>query len=188
MLKLNTYTAPREPPEVPAVQPGALLPISEGVSTLLHQPTLSLLSDDISELRDQINAITKDLWGDRILVLSQERPLLDMYKPVRTQDEFRARVQSLGIIVKDLNKRILGTVAGVVETESVGGIVLFEQALEKAMSVEEANSACSVLKNINALRQGYPTHGDNVGQFLEAHRFFKLPYPVKDYGAKPARG
>ena len=180
-LKLNTYTAPREPPQGPVVQPGTLLPIGEIQSAPLRRTALSLLSEDISELRDQINAIAKDIWGERILLLAQERPLLDMYKPVRNADEFRARVQSLGIIVKDLNKPVLGKVAGISDLAETGAIVLLQQALAKVMSVEETDTACAVLKNINTLRQGYPTHGDNAKQFLEAHRFFKLPYPVQDY-------
>jgi hypothetical protein len=180
-IKLNTFTAPKEPPQSPVVQPGALFPIGEAQATPSRQPGLSLLSDDISELRDQINAIAKDLWGDRIFLLSQERPLLDMYKPVRGPDEFRVRIQSLGIIVKDVNKSVLAKVSGESNPETVGGIVLLQRAMESVVVADEANTICSVLKNINAIRQGYPTHGDNAKQFLEAHRFFKLPYPIQDY-------
>lgn len=180
-IKLNTYTAPKEPPHGPLVQPGALFPIPEVQATPSRQPGLSILSDDISELRDQINAIAKDLWGDRIFLLSQERPLLDMYKPVCGADDFRARIQSLGIIVKDVSKPVLAKASGVSNSEDVGGIILLQRALESVGTADEANSICSVLKSINAIRQGYPTHGDNAKQFLEAHRFFKLPYPIQDY-------
>lgn len=182
-IKLNTYTAPKEPPEGPMVQPGALLPIPEPQPTPSRQLGLSILSDDISELRDQINAIGKDLWGDRIFLLSQERPILDMYKPVHGADEFRVRIQSLGIIVTDVNKPVLAKVSGVSNPEEVGGIILLQRALESVVAADEANSICSVLKSINAIRQGYPTHGDNAKQYLQAHRFFKLPYPIEDYEA-----
>ncbi len=180
LLRLNTYTAPKYPPTAPVVQPGALLPVPEPKPT--PEPrTFSLLSEDISELRDQVNAIAKDIWGDRIFLLSQERPLLDMYKSVRSVDEFRARVQSLGIIVKDVNKPILAKVAGVADPESTGEIVLLQKALETVLSDDKAEQICAVLKHVNNLRQGYPTHGDNAKRFLEAHRFFRLPYPVTDY-------
>jgi hypothetical protein len=104
-----------------------------------------------------------------------------MYKPVPGPDEFRVRIQSLGIIVKDVNKSALAKVSGEPNPEAVGGIVLLQRALESVVVADEANTICSVLKNINAIRQVYPTHGDNAKQFLEAHRFFKLPYPIQDY-------
>lgn len=38
-----------------------------------------------------------------------------------------------------------------------------------------------VLKHLNRLRQGYPVHGDRADSVLEAHEFFRLPYPVEDW-------
>jgi hypothetical protein len=105
-LYLNTYTAPKVPPESPIVEPGTVLPV-RAAATASPPSGLSFLSDDISELRDQINALAKNLWGGRLLLLSQERPLFDMYKPAQSADDLRARVQSLGIIAKDLDKELL---------------------------------------------------------------------------------
>ena len=48
---------------------------------------------------------------------------------------------------------------------------------------DDAAAICDTLKNINNLRQGYPTHGDNLDKVLPAHRFFRLRYPVTDYEA-----
>jgi hypothetical protein len=53
----------------------------------------------------------------------------------------------------------------------------------KIATAEKATSVCGPLKNINHLRKGYPTHGDNVDQFLSAYDFFKLTYPIEDYAA-----
>jgi len=30
-------------------------------------------------------------------------------------------------------------------------------------------------------RSPYPTHGDNAKKFLDAHRYFGIPYPVNDF-------
>jgi hypothetical protein len=179
-LHLNTYTAPKVPPESPRVEPGVLIPLEE-VGSAQQPPAVSFLSDDVSELRDQINALAKDLWGERLLLLSQERPLLDMYKSARNADEFRLRVQSLGIIAKDLNRDLLRRVAGTEPAVQIGDFVLLETVLTPLASGSTAAKVCGPLKQLNNLRQGYPTHGDNAKKFLEAHRYFGLDYPVTDF-------
>jgi hypothetical protein len=79
-FKLNTYTAPKTPPaEVPPLEAGPVEPVAPA-RTQPRLASLSFLSEDISELRDQINALSKNVWGARVLLLSQERPLFDMYK------------------------------------------------------------------------------------------------------------
>lgn len=174
---LNTYTAPKEPPESPRVEPGVLIPVEESAS--MPEPiAFSFLSDDISELRDQINALSKDLWGDRLLLLSQERALFDMYKAATTADEFRLRVQSLGIIAKDLNRAMLRQVAAVAPDAQIGDFVLLGRAIQTLAKAGASDPICEPLKQLNNLRQGYPTHGDNAKMFLEAHRYFRLTYPV----------
>ena len=180
-IKLNTYSMPHEPPG---------MWLGEGTIHLLNEPELpnfgvrlSFLSDDISEVRDQINALTKSLWGDRILHLSQERSLLDMYKSAENQTEFRARIQSLGVIAKDLNRPLLAKVSKTTDYSAVGDFVLLECALATLANGTAPAAVTANLKQINSLRQGYPAHGDNADKFLQAHRHFSLPYPVKDFEA-----
>ena len=185
-LQLNTYTASREPPESPRIKPGTILPVTDAILPR-ESGSISFLSEDISELRDQINALSKVVWGGRILLLSQERPLFDMYKSANTAAEFRARVQSLGIISKDLDREVLINVIGKGDQPSVGEYLLLEEALETVTSKEVAEAICSPLKQINYLRQGYPAHGDNAKRVLDAHRFFGLSYPVSMFneGKRP---
>jgi hypothetical protein len=180
-LRLNTYTAPKEPPQSPKVEAGAVLPLSD-TQPSNKAPGFSFLSEDISEVRDQINALAKDLWGDRILLLSQERPLLDMYKNAVSAEEFRARIQSLGIIIKDLNRGVLGKIAGI-DPKDTGDFILLEKALCSVTQASEVESIGTTFKQINYLRQGYPTHGDNAEKFLIAHKHFGLPYPIADFSA-----
>jgi hypothetical protein len=179
-LLLNTYTAPKVPPESPRLEPGVLIRLDETPSA--PEPrTLSFLSEDVSELRDQINALSKDLWGGRLLLLSQERPLFDMYKAANTAEEFRARVQSLGIIAKDLDRDLLRQVACIASDVQIGDFVLLGKAIETLKGEASSDAVCAPLKQLNNLRQGYPTHGDNAKMFLEAHRYFGLPYPVTSF-------
>jgi hypothetical protein len=179
-LLLNTYTAPKVPPETPRLEPGALIPI-DAAPNEPQRRTLSFLSEDVSELRDQINALSKDLWGGRLLLLSQERPLFDMYKSANSAEEFRARVQSLGIIAKDLDRDLLRQVVGIAPDVQIGDFVLLGKAIESLEGEGSAETVCLPLKQLNNLRQGYPTHGDNAKMFLEAHRYFGLPYPVTSF-------
>jgi len=179
--KLNTYTAPKVPPTIPVSGVGAVFPIVETEHEIPLGGEMSFLSDDISEVRDQINALSNNLWGGRVLLLSQERPLFDMYKPSNTTEEFQTRIQSLGIVVKDLNKEILEKFLGNEAGESTGTIILLENSLAKLSSPGRSSNICSVFKNINYMRQGYPAHGDNAKKVLVAHRFFGLTYPIPSY-------
>lgn len=176
-VKLNTYSVPHEPPSVRAAE-GSIHPLNEPGPPKSSQP-LSFLSDDISEVRDQINALAKSLWGDRVLHLSQERPLLDMYKSAENQTEFRARIQSLGVIAKDFNRALLAKVSATTDP-GVGDFILLERALDTLGHGSGAAAVTVNLKHINSLRQGYPAHGDNADKFLQAHGHFNLPYPVAD--------
>ena len=90
-------------------------------------------------------------------------------------------MQALGIIAKDLDRNLLATISHVADPSTTGELVLLQKALETLASTTEAESICLVLKQVNNLRQGYPAHGDNAKRFLDAHRFFKLPYPVVDF-------
>ena len=61
-IKINTYTAPHSPPKVPIITPGILfeIPVTRAAETIETGTVgISFLSDDISEIRDQINAAEK---------------------------------------------------------------------------------------------------------------------------------
>lgn len=104
-IQLNTFTASKSPPSGPQAGPGALIPIPKSSASKPTQPTSSILSDDIAEIRDQINALASDLLGGRLLELPQERAILDVYKPAVTAEEFRNRVQSLAGICVAIKKK-----------------------------------------------------------------------------------
>jgi hypothetical protein len=180
-IKLNTFTAPRKPPESPIAVPGALLAIPEEPETQVKSMKFSLLSEDIAEIRDQINAISNSLLGGRLLELPQERAILDVYKPATSAEEFRSRIQSLAGICVALNKGLLGNKLAKESTESTGSITLLESYLGTCATAEKVSYVCNVLKNVNELRKGFPTHTDNTDKFLAAHDFFNISYPVENF-------
>jgi len=74
-ISLNTYTAPETPPNTPKAIAGTIIPIPEIETVEKRESPFSFLSDDISEVRDKINAISKGLLGERLLELPQERAI-----------------------------------------------------------------------------------------------------------------
>lgn len=182
-INLNTYTAPEIPPSTPKAIAGTIFPIPEQVVEKEQMVQFSFLSDDISEVRDQINALARNLLGDKLLELPQERAILDVYKPANSAEEFRNRVQSLAGISTSINKAIIGKELTKDKTSDIGSIVLLEELLTKFSNSQSASDVCGILKNINELRKGYPAHGDNTDKFLMAHDFFRIIYPIDDFPA-----
>jgi len=184
-IELNTFTAPKVPPKEPLFVPNALIPIPDLPAPPPSQPKFSIISDDIAELRDQINAISGTVLNGRLLELPQERAILDIYKPAGSPEEFRNRVQSLAGICIALNKKLLGAVLGRdnASIADTGSILLLEEYLSTIAGSQEATTICAVLKNVNELRKGFPTHGDNTDKFLAAHDFFKIPYPIENFSS-----
>lgn len=180
-IDLNTYTAPEKPPSSPKAIAGTIISVPERPVPEKTEALFSFLSNDISEVRDQINAISKGLIGDRLLELPQERAILDIYKPTHSSEEFRSRIQSLAGICTALNKKAIGKKLGKEKTSDVGSIMLLSELLEMYSTKEISNDICNVLKNVNELRKGYPAHGDNTEKFLRAHSFFKIKYPVSGF-------
>jgi hypothetical protein len=180
-INLNTYTAQKTPPAEPLLLPGALIPIGASRPTTAGTGTLSFLADDIAEIRDQINALSRDLYGDRLLLLPQERAILDVYRPTQSTEEFRNRVQSLAGICTALNKDLIGKELGLSSTTDQGSLLLLDKLVTKIGGDGETKAVTEALKNINELRKGYPAHGDNTDKFLSAHDFFSIRYPVTDF-------
>lgn len=194
-LSLTTFSAPPVPPSFRIATPGTLIPIPEPEQPIEQKQSamqISFLSDDISIIRDNINTLAKDLLGDRLLDLPQEKLLFDLYKPAQTSEEYDKRILSLGSlaiavnrdsILKSLPADKLNEIAAknnIGDPKQIAPLVLLEELLTVYSSAERAQKICSVFKRINHLRQG-PAHGDNADKVLPAHDFFKLRYPVENF-------
>lgn len=55
--------------------------------------------------------------------------------------------------------------------------------LGRFVDADRAAAVCSVFKNINELRKGYPTHVNNTDKFLPAHDFLRVSYPIDNFEA-----
>jgi hypothetical protein len=195
-IRLNTFNAPPTPPQMFKITGGALFAIPERpaeIPTTAEPLRITSLSTNISEIRDQVNAIMQYLSSEKLLDLPQERGLLDIYQNADTVELFGRRIQSLGALIVAVNKKAIAkelgdakiqaicTSVGVESLKQVGSITVLEELLTAYSDERTARSICDVFKAINALRQGYPTHGDNVDSVIKAHDFFNLGYPIEDY-------
>jgi hypothetical protein len=197
-VRLSTFSGASNPPQYNMATPGMLIPIPE--TELMAEPEISSiqitsLSDDISGIRDNINTLSIDLLGERILLLPQERALLDMYKDVRSAEEFASRIQSLAGLVVAINKSAILksfdaeqtaeilTRHGIEDQNHLGSLVLLEELLTSYSNGVSAKRITEVFKSLNHLRQGFPAHGDNSQNVLKAHDFFKVRYPIRDFAS-----
>ena len=143
--------------------------------------SISFLSEDISEIRDNINALSKVLLGDKLLLLKQERALIDMYKSATSDVEFERRITSIAGLIALVNKNLIREKLDKLSSDNTGWRRHLEELLISYSDEKTAFGICIVFKNINDLRQGYPTHGDNLENVLPAYRFFGISYPIDNY-------
>jgi hypothetical protein len=136
------------------------------------------LASSIIDARDNINAIFKQKYKENLLLLDQERNLLEFFRPANSKEEFSYRLAALGNIVGNLNIEIMRKVTDVNDS-SVKSVSLLDALLKSLTRKEE--DLIKVFRNLNRIRQGYPVHGNYVEGVLEAHSFFKLKYPVESF-------
>ncbi|MGZ4054949.1 MAG: hypothetical protein ACXVPU_07335 [Bacteroidia bacterium] len=131
----------------------------------------------IIEVRDNINAIFHSAHKEKLLILVQERNLLDFFKSANSVEEFSHRIASLGHIAPNLNANILQSILNEKDTQ-IKSIGLLEKYLE---SIGKQNKdIILVLRNINRVRQSYPVHSDLAGT-ADTLAYFNIGYPIKDY-------
>jgi len=139
---------------------------------------LDKLSNDIIETRDFINAISKDKFGDRLLIIVNERDFLQLSREAKSEEEFWSRINSLANLVTKLNEDVLAKL--VLQSESVkGSINLLEAYLKTLPTYNE--TPIRIFRAINKLRQAYPIHTDTVDGLQNALKLLGLTYPIENY-------
>lgn len=147
---------------------------------LMTEEDETKLASSIISTRDNINAIFKDKFGEKLLLIDQERSLLELFRSANTEEEFSYRVAALGKLITNMNLDILRK-----ETQTTNKEIKSIELLNKFLRIQsdkvEDLVLVKVLKNLNKLRQGYPVHGDNIGGLIEAHTSLDLDYPLKNF-------
>lgn len=177
---LLTSNAPNTPPCNPnnLIEPqNAEYEIEVGHNLLNEEIKENKLAAAIIETRDRINVIFHSKHGVSLLLLNEERNLLDFFKSATTEEEFSHRLASLGEVSRLMNADILREITGESD-KAILSVSLLDKFLKK---INKPNKTIiDNLKNIGRVRQGYPMHTDRAG-VVQAYNFFGLQYPVEDF-------
>ena len=135
------------------------------------------LTASIITARDNINDIFYKKHKTKLLLLNEERNLLDFFQNANTVEEFSHRVASLGQVSQHLNIEILRSI-----TKETNKEIKSIQLLDKFLTSlgKQSKEISETLKNLNRVRQGYPIHTDLSGN-IDALGYFGINYPIKDY-------
>lgn len=190
-LKDNTLTAeqelwlttqnyptncPFDPGRIPAPS-GATIEVDTG-SDLATRIVASTVAASIIESRDNINALYHHKYGEKLIVLREERDLLQFFQECNSAEELSYRISSLRNAAANLSVDSLRRVTAITDPQ-VQSISLLEAYLTQISGFR--TEVIRPLKELNKLRQGYPIHGDRVTGVIDALAYFGIPYPVTDY-------
>ena len=157
---------------------GALIEVELAGHQLMQEATFLQLASSIIDTRDNINAIFHSIHKEKLIVLREERDLLQLLRDAVSQEEFFYRLSALANAATGFNIIILRQITGNTNPQ-IKSIGLLENYLND-LSVP-SSAIISTLRSINSMRQGYPVHGDRAKGVLEAHKYFSLNYPVIDF-------
>lgn len=145
---------------------------------IMDNPDFQQLAASIIDTRDNINAIFHQKHKEKLIDLVEERDLLQFFRDATSQEEFFFRLCVLKNAVTNLNIKMLQQLTRVndFQIRSIGLLKIYLQQLGNFDS-----SIIETFMYINRLRQGYPIHGDRVEGVLDAHAYFNIEYPVKDF-------
>lgn len=139
------------------------------------------LADEIITLRDNINAIISLKFKVRFINLSQERYILDFFRPVNKTEEFTHRISLIGNLIGDYNVEFLREITRISDTTKQSLDLLESFYYQFKIEQDKINSIITNLKKIRKVRQTYPIHTDNVKGVIDSINYFGIDYPIVDY-------
>ncbi len=156
----------------------ATFKVQLGEEKIMQNQDQLQVASSIIDARDNINAIFRESHKEKLLLLTEERDILQLFRDAFSEEDFFYRLSALTHLVINLNISCLREITGIEET-TIKSIGLFESYLKQFKILDER--IISTFKSINKIRQSYPVHGDNVEGVLKAHKYFGFDYPIKDY-------
>lgn len=168
---------PFDPSRIPSPV-GATLEVEVGESKLLEDPSLLQLATLIIDARDNINALFNAKHKEKLIMLREERDLLNFFREASSHEELAYRVCSLTNAAIGMNVEALRKITGKSDPNT-GSIDLLAEYLSQNGFSDK--TIIEILRAVNKLRQAYPVHGDRAKGVLKAHEFFGLTYPCTDF-------
>lgn len=160
-IQLTSYNAP----EVPQVDPQTLMftfPLEFQVK--VPEPDIDVSvsqldqASDIIDARDNINAVFGELYGDRLLTITQERALFELSRSCKTREEFAFRASSLaGLAVAINTSAIEHLINAPPNSGSIDKLGLF---LRTKYPESDSTSIMETISKLNKVRRMYPVHTD----------------------------
>ncbi|MBW1924045.1 MAG: hypothetical protein JRJ35_11280 [Deltaproteobacteria bacterium] len=158
----------------------AIVSVETAEKKFMEDSSVLALASSIIDARDNINAIFNLINKGKLIVLVEERDLLQFFRDVQTKEEFSYRLCALANAATQMNVQCLRQLTKIEDTQ-VKSIQLLESYLDKIGL--QSKEFVNILRNINKLRQGYPVHGDRAKGVLEAHKYLEIEYPIADFSA-----
>lgn len=152
--------------------------IESAAKKLMEDSTFLQIASSIIDARDNINAIFNAANKDKLIVLTEERDLLQFFRDAESREDFFYRLCAFANAATNMNLKCLRRLTQTEDTQ-VKSIQLLEVYLDKSGIL--SHQIIDTLRNINKMRQGYPVHGDRAKGILDAHRYFAIEYPISDY-------
>lgn len=157
---------------------GAIVKLESSSKKIMEDSSTLQLASAIIDARDNINAIFHQTYKEKLILLGEERDLLQFFRDAQSEEEFFFRSSALANAATKLNIPCLRKLTGITDTQ-VKSIQLLETYLNNFNVA--THHVIDTLRNINKLRQSYPVHGDRSKGVLQAYTFFSLEYPIVKY-------
>jgi len=151
--------------------------VEMGNKLLMQEISENKLAASIIETRDLINVVFSSKHNEKLLLLNQERNLLDFFKTAKTEEDFSHRLSSLGQVSRYMNVAILRKLTNETDTQ-LGSVILLEKFL---ISINKPNKIVTdTLRQIGRIRNGYPAHMD-IPDVIKGYKYFGINYPIVNY-------
>lgn len=137
------------------------------------------IGDKIIQLRDNINAIYSEKYNSRLLLINEERNLLDFFRSANTYEEFMNRIASLANLIGKIN---IDSIKSLDEIKCNGNKTL--DVLECYLVYVKAENYEEVIqffRDIIKLRQSYPVHSDSSNGVVGAFKKLGIDYPISNF-------
>ena len=180
-LILLTNNSPQENPYNPdkIEEPnGAIIKVEIPENDLVTKMKEDVLAASIVETMDNINSIFYLNHKEKLLQPDQLSNIVDLFRPVKSRQDFSHSIASLSHMATAMNTGILRKLTSNDDPDKKS-IYLLEQYLIFLHSNNE--KIISTLKNLNRIRQGYPIHTDIAEGVIKSYRYFGLDHPVEDF-------
>lgn len=151
--------------------------IETSTKLLMQEIKENKLAASIIELRDRINVVFASKNKENLLLLNQERNLLDFFKTATNEEEFSFRLLSLGQVSRYMNVSVLRKLTNETDTQ-LGSVVLLDNFLN---SINKPNKiVIETLRQIGRIRQDYPAHV-TIPDVLKGYKHFGIKYPIENF-------